>query len=68
MSQDQKRKVEAEIEKLADDDINCRVEGDSVVCTGEILKTQEEQIRIPANEFTADIARKKFEDRQLPQH
>lgn len=58
------RSLEAEIEKLAVDGISCQVEGEMVVCSAEILKTQEEAIRIPVNIFNAEDVRKKFEEKQ----
>lgn len=67
ISEEKRRIVQSEIEKLAPDGISCTVEGDTIICTGEILKTEQEQIRIPATEFSADVARRKFDEKQQPQ-
>lgn len=63
METEKKRRFEEDFDKLADEGISCSVEGDVVVCTGEILKR--EKIEIPTQEFSAEKVRAKLAEKGI---
>lgn len=59
--ENERRRLEAEIERLAEEGVSCSVEGDVVICSGEVLKR--EKIEIPTTEFSAERFREKLAEK-----
>lgn len=58
MNEEQKRKVEVEVDKLAENGISCTIEGDNIVCTGDVIKIKQEKFTVPRERFSADEVRR----------
>ena len=55
--------LERELDELAQEGIACRVEGDSIVCTGEIIQASKQEKKISKIDFNVAAVRKLFEDK-----
>lgn len=58
-------KLDRDLDELAAEGIACKVEGDAVVCNGEVIKTSQEEVIIDKSNFDPATVRKMLGDKSV---